>query len=84
MSAITYIWGQDRNSEHVVAHAYECEPGDTMAPLRPLCWRGWNRQGVGFSIFRGVVTGGECRICQKRRQEGRAGVPPKARKTRWL
>lgn len=84
MEVRTYIWGQDRNEPHLAAHAYECEPGDMTAPIGAMCWRGWNRSGVGFSIFRGVVTGGVCAVCAKRRSMNLPAVRPKARKTRWM
>lgn len=76
------IWGQDRNEPNAVCHAYE---GDMVDPGNPMCVRGWNREGGwGYSIFRNNPTGLPCKVCLRRIAEGRKGVPPRDRKTKWL
>lgn len=76
------IVGQDRNEPDAVAHIYD---GHFDDPGQPLCARGWNRNdGFGYSIFRGVSTGGICKVCERRHAEGKMGVPPRERKTKWL
>jgi hypothetical protein len=82
--AYEITWGQDRNDENAVAHAY-VGPGK-MDPRAPLCARGWNRSnGFGFSIFRNVVHGGYCAVCERRVRMGDwHPVAARRRKTKWL
>lgn len=77
-----YVVGQDRNEDYAVAHLYD---GDHSDPGQPMCARGWNRDGgFGYSIFRGINTGGLCRVCERRARAGLPSVPPRERKTKWL
>ncbi len=79
----SYIVGQCRNSDDVIAHYYE---QDDRGNLTPMCARGWNRDGgFGFSIFRGCTGNkGVCNVCTRRVIQGLHGVKPKKRTTRWL
>ena len=77
-----YICGQDRNDASVVAHLYE---GTFSDPGLPMCVRGWNRSDGGrYSILRNIATGSVCKVCMRRSTEGKAGVPSKKRKTKWI
>lgn len=75
------IIGQDRNEDKLVAHIYD---GDFNDPGKPLCARGWNRGGTGYSIFRNYNSGEVCRVCLHRQAKGLKGVPSRAKKTKWL
>lgn len=78
-----FIVGLDRADEHLVAHLYK---GTMDDPGQPMCVRGWNRDnGFNYSIFRNNAgIAGVCKICERRALEGKDGVFPRERKTRWL
>ena len=78
-----YIVGLDRNDQHLVAHLYK---GSMDDPGMPMCVRGWNRSGgQAYSIFRNLQgDAGICQVCLRRALQGKDGVMPRPRKTRWL
>jgi len=82
INGFKYIVGQDRNESAAVAHLYK---GNFSDPGLPMCVRGWNRSGGdGYSIFRDSGDGDICKICKRRAEEGKPGVPSRKRKTKWL
>jgi hypothetical protein len=82
INGIEYVIGQDRNEDKVVAHLYR---GTFSDPGEPMCARGWNRgNGSGYSIFRGVCTGGVCMICLRRASKKLNPIPSRKRKTKWI
>ena len=77
-----FIVGQDRNEDEAVAHLYD---GTFTDPGNPMCVRGWNRSdGEGYSIFRNSGYKRICKVCLRRAAEGKASVPSRKRKTKWL
>ena len=82
MIPLGYISGQDRNEADAVAHLYK---GTHQDPCLPMCARGWNRgDGYSYSIFRGSIGSGICRVCMRRALAGKDGVPSRPRKTKWI
>lgn len=72
-----YITGlpRDTNCESKLSHLYK---GDFHEPGLPMCSYGWNRDGgEAYSIFRGNIGRGICKICMKRAKAGLSGVEPK-------
>ena len=71
-----YIAGLVRdpyNDNIHVAHLYKGIFGD---PGDPMCKRGWNRGGWGYSIWRNVIgEGGLCKICIRRAEKNLDPVP---------
>lgn len=68
-----YIVGLGRDYPHPkTSHLYK---GDFSDPGKPMCARGWNRDGgESYSIWRGNHgVNGVCKICLRR---ARAGLPP--------
>ena len=81
VGGVEYVTGLDRNESHQKAHLYRgamADPGD------PMCWRGWNRMGVSYSIFRNNAPNGVCGTCIERARQKLQPVPPRARKTKWI
>lgn len=77
-----YVVGlvRDAHSEETrVSHLYE---GDYADPGWPMCARGWNRgYGTDYSIWRGQMGLGICKVCHRRASQGLPPVPPKKRKS---
>lgn len=82
IKGVDYITGQDRNEPNWVAHLYR---GTFSDPGKPMCARGWNRDGgFGYSIFRNNASGSLCLICLRRAQKGLQPVESKKRRTKWM
>lgn len=78
---VHYVTGLDCNEPRQKSHLYR---GTMDDPGDPMCWRGWNRCGVGYSIFRNNAPNGICETCLRRAEEGKDPVPPKERETKWI
>lgn len=71
-----YITGlvRDPGCENKLSHLYK---GDFADPGMPMCRYGWNRDdGESYSIFRGNIGRGICKICMRRAKAGLEGVLP--------
>lgn len=80
-----YITGVDRNSAHKPWSKHHYYRGTMADPGKPMCYLGWNRGGVGYSIFRNNYgNAGPCQLCLKNIAAGKPPIEPKERETRWL